>query len=117
MAMELEVAAKKGLYEKICHENDVFIETVRDFAAKLRVLLTALERAEGDGRERPEPDKAALAAMLKAGRDFDVDKMQEILQELEQYEYERNGELVKWLSEQVTAFSYGKIEKRLAEIL
>ena len=55
--------------------------------------------------------------MLEASRDFDAERMQEVLKDLEKYDYESEGDLVKWLGEQVTVFSYDKIEERLASIL
>jgi hypothetical protein len=81
------------------------------------LLLDEIEGGSSGGQKKPEPDKTVLETMLIASRDFDVDKMQEAMKELEQYEYEKDGDLVKWLGEQVTAFGYDKIEERLISIL
>ena len=118
MAKELEMAAKAGDYEKALAGNAPFIATMNDLIGQLRAVLVALEGGDGDGgQKKAEPDKAVLAVMLQACRDFDVEMMQESMKTLEQFEYESGGDLVVWLGEQVTAFGYDKIEERLASIL
>ena len=116
MAKELEMASKAGNIEAVLGGNERFIAEVNELAGKLRVLLAELEGG-GGGQKKPEPDKALLAVMLQASRDFDVEMMQDTLKELEKYEYESGGDLIKWLSEQVTAFGYDKIEEKLQIIL
>ena len=117
MAKELEMAAKANDYEKVAAGNAPFIAAVNELNRKLQLLLDEIEGGSSGGQKKPEPDKTVLETMLIASRDFDVDKMQEAMKELEQYEYEKDGDLVKWLGEQVTAFGYDKIEERLISIL
>jgi len=117
MARELELSAKAGDYERTVSGNAVLIEAVNVLAGKLRELLAEVEKGSGKGPQRQSPDKALLEDMFWASRDFDIDRMQEVLNELERFEYEKDGDLVKWLSDQVTSFNYGKIEERLATIL
>jgi len=116
-AKELEIAAKAGDFDKVALGNMTFIDSVKVLTEKLQVLLDDYESGAGGGNKKPEPDKALLQAMLEASREFDVDKMQDSLAELEKYSYEKDNDLVEWLSEQVTAFGYDKIEERLAAIL
>ena len=117
MARGLEIAAKAKDYEKLSLGNGPFIEAVNELAVKLRALLKELEDPACYGRKKAEPDKAVLASMLQASRDIDVEKMQELMKELEEFEYESGGDLVKWLSGQVTAFGYESIEERLREVI
>ena len=117
MARNLEIDSKAGEYDKVLAGNAPFIAAVFELRGKLQALLAAYEAGAGGMQKKTEPDKAVLGAMLQASRDFDVEKMQEALKELEKYEYEKDGELVKWLGEQVTTFGYDKIEGRLAGIL
>jgi len=117
-AKDLEIASKAGDYDKTLAGNGPFIDSVKELKEKLQQLLDDFEGgSSGGAQKKPEPDKAILQAMLEASRDFDVDKMQDSLHELEKYQYEKDGDLVAWLSEQVTAFGYDKIEERLAAIL
>ena len=117
MAKELEMAAKAGDYEKVLAGNAPFIATMNELIRQLSAVLVVLEGGGDSGQKKAEPDKAVLAVMLQACRDFDVEMMQESLKNLEQFEYESGGDLVVWLGEQVTAFGYDKIEERLASIL
>jgi len=117
LARDLEIAAKAGEYDKVFAGNTIFIDSVKELTVKLEDLLAAFESGAESGQKKAAPDRAQLEIMLTASRDFDVDKMQEALKELEKYEYEKDGELVRWLSDQVTAFGYDKIEERLAAIL
>jgi len=116
MAKELEIASKDGDYDKVLLGNEAFINSVKTLTSNLQSLLDDFESGDS-ANKKPRPDKAVLQAMLEASRDLDVDKMQDSLAELEKYEYEKDGELVTWLSDQVTAFGYDKIEERLAAIL
>ena len=116
-AKDLEIASKAGEYDKVVAGNGSFIAAVYELTEKLRTLVADYESGAGGGQMKAEPDRAILALMLEASRDFDVEKMQDALAELEKYEYEKDGELVKWLSEQVTAFGYSNIEERLVAIL
>ena len=113
MAKALEMAAKEGDYAKVSEGNGPFIEAVKELVRKLEALLAELDSAAGSGLKKPEPEKATLAVMLHASREFNVEQMQEALKELEKFEYEKDGDLVKWLGEQVTAFGYDRIEERL----
>jgi HPt (histidine-containing phosphotransfer) domain-containing protein len=117
MAKELEIAAKENNYDKVLAGNAPFIAAVNELKANLQNLLDEVSGGSSGGNMKPEPDKAVLAVMLNASRSFDVEEMQEALKELEKYQYEKDGELVKWLGEQVTAFGYDLIEERLAAIL
>jgi len=118
-AKDLEIAAKGGDYDAVLAGNVPFIDSVKVLREKLIALLDDSEGGAGGGNanRKAEPDKAVLQAMLEASRDFDVDQMQKSLEELEKYTYEKDGDLVVWLSEQVTAFGYDKIEERLKVIL
>ena len=117
MAQSLEVAAKRGDFEKVCEGKAPFLEALNSLVTKIRALLDEIESGSEARPERPEPDKALLAAMLKACRDYDADMMQETMEELEKYEYESGGDLVEWLGGQVTFFAYERIEERLQALL
>jgi len=117
MAKDLEIAAKADEYDKVLAGNEPFITSVKELTEKLKTLLDDYEGNAGGVPKKPEPDKAMLTQILEASRDFDVEKMQNAIAELEKYKYEKDGDLVVWLSEQVTAFGFDKIEERLAAIL
>ena len=59
------------------------------------------------------PDEVLLKKILGASRKFLVDEMEDALTELEQYEYERDADLVTWLRGQVDNLEYEAIKNRL----
>jgi len=122
LAKELEFAAKANETDKVHGGNAPFVDEMRRLSDKLSSVLRSVESGDGaagvgGAAALPEPDRQTLAAMLQASRDFDAEKMQELLRELESHTYASGGDLVAWLSEQVTAFAYDKIEERLGALL
>ena len=115
MAEALEIAAKGGNFAEAQAGNAPFLDEMKALVPKLQAVLDAC--SEEGATKKAEPDKALLKDMLDAAKDFDVDKMQKTIEELEKYEYEKDGDLVKWLSDQVTMFAYDLIQQRLEEIL
>jgi HPt (histidine-containing phosphotransfer) domain-containing protein len=116
MAKELELSAKAGDFAKVSSGNPVFASAVHALIPKIREIIEAAGESGAGGR-KAAPDKAALAAMLAASREFDAAGMQDALRELEKYEYKAGGDLVKWLGEQVASFGYDRIQERLEGIL
>jgi HPt (histidine-containing phosphotransfer) domain-containing protein len=116
LAKELEFAAKAEDFDAAIAGNGAFIAAVNELVPRLQALLDAAAGGEETER-RAAPDREQLSAVLEAARAFDAVKMQDVVRELEKYSYERDGDLVKWLGEQVTAFAYDRIQERLEQIL
>lgn len=139
MALALEMAAREGDFEQAESGNAPFIEAMNVLKGKLSGLLDEVENAGGrqghygqagkaealpagagseplGGLEKIEPDRAALEEMLEATRNLNINWMEDVLRELEKYNYEKGGDLVRWIGEQVTLFNYEEIEERLAGI-
>jgi len=117
MAKELELSAKAGDFAKVSSGNPVFASAVHALIPKIREIIEAAADMGGAGARKAAPDKEALAAILAASREFDAAGMQDALRELEKYEYNAGGDLVKWLGEQVASFGYDRIQERLEGIL
>jgi PAS domain S-box-containing protein len=115
MAEALEVAAKTGDFARVMAGNGVFIQTAEELLPQFEALLAganAIESAENKDTA-PAPDTELLAQMLEASKDYDIDAMQQVMEQLEQYHYESGNDLVEWLKEQVTNFGYDQIQERL----
>jgi HPt (histidine-containing phosphotransfer) domain-containing protein len=115
MAKELEFAAKAGDFAKVSSGNGPLTAEIAALAEKFRAVQAIAEGADGgDGRaKKAAPEKAVLLKMLEASRGCDADGLQAALRELEAYDYEAGGDLVRWLGGQVTAFGYDEIRTRL----
>ncbi|MDR0874808.1 MAG: hypothetical protein LBN12_01215 [Clostridiales Family XIII bacterium] len=116
-AKKLELAAKAGDYAVVTAGNEPFIQEMEELLDKLSRALAKADGGAGGGEKKAAPDPALLRAILSASQNFDVDAMQTAIRELEKYEYEKDGDLVTWLAEQVTAFAYDEIQEKLGGIL
>ncbi|MDR2069377.1 MAG: response regulator [Spirochaetaceae bacterium] len=116
-AEELEHAAKAGDYERVRGENDAFIARVEALLAGLRELpRSALEQGP-EKKRAASPDAGLLEKLLDASSRFKSAAMEEIVSEIEQWEYESDGGLVTWLREQLDNLEYEAIRNRLEMLL
>ncbi|MDR0402885.1 MAG: response regulator [Treponema sp.] len=116
-AEELEFAAKAGDYEKVETKNAAFIAKVE---ARLDDLRKLLENGEEDGSGKTKafaPDRALLEKLVDASRRFKPAIMEEVLAELEKYDYESDGELIPWLREQIDNLEYDAVGEKLEAML
>ena len=112
-AEALEAAAKAGAYEEVARDNDGFIEQAEALLTRIGELLRNTGM-QGDAKQKaPAPDPALLEKLLEASKRFKSTVMEEILAELEGYEYESGGDLVEWLREQMDNLEYEAIQDRL----
>jgi PAS domain S-box-containing protein len=115
-AEELEFAAKAGDYEKVSAKNAAFIAKVEASLAALKKLLESAE----DESEKPSaaaPDRVLLEKLLDASKRFKPAIMEEVLAELEGFEYESGGDLIPWLREQIDNLEYDAVRERLESAL
>jgi CheY-like chemotaxis protein/anti-sigma regulatory factor (Ser/Thr protein kinase) len=116
-AEKLEQAAKAGDYDWVSGENGAFIEAAEVLLAKLRDLVERHTLArEIEKKRAAAPDPALLEKLLDASKQFKPVVMEEILSEIEQWEYEAQGDLVQWLREQLDNLEYEAIRERLETI-
>jgi PAS domain S-box-containing protein len=121
MAEALEISAKSGDFARVMAGNETFISKVEDLLTQLDALAESADEV-GDAADRdktalPSPDRALLEKMLEASRDYDIDAMRSVMDELERYRYESGGELISWLKERIVNFGYDEISEKLAEVL
>jgi PAS domain S-box-containing protein len=115
-AEELEYAAKAGDYEKVSARNAAFIEKAEVLLENLRKLLDRVA-GKGDGKQKAAaPDKVLLEKLLDASRRFKPAIMEDVLAELEKYDYESEGDLIPWLREQIDNLEYDAVREKLEGI-
>jgi hypothetical protein len=111
-AKELEDAAKAGNLDFVKTHTGAFIEMVETLMQSIGDFLKELDDNEQKPvREAPDPE--LLAAILKAGGEYDMEALDKAITELERYRYKEQGELVDWLREQSGRSAFEEIEKRL----
>jgi CheY-like chemotaxis protein len=114
-AEALENAAKSRDINFIEMNNLNFIEGVEKILDRLKELFTLLVNKAEAKPMIQRPDPALLEKLTEAAKHFNVKVMDETLEKLEANDYEQEGELVKWLREQVDNLEYEAIYKRLEE--
>jgi HPt (histidine-containing phosphotransfer) domain-containing protein len=115
-AEALEFAAKAGDFETVAAKNGAFLEDMERLLSELNALLADLKANGGSDASKPVkpcPDEALLEKMLVASKRFMLSDMEEIMSELERYEYQSGAELVSWLREQTDNLEYEAVQKRL----
>jgi CheY-like chemotaxis protein len=111
-AEKLERAAKEGNMAFIEAENQDFIDAVGQFIDGLTRIIEGLE----EKRERPlklAPDTVLLAKIREAAENYDIGELDRIMEELEQYSYESNADMVIWLREQTDKSGFNEIAEWL----
>jgi CheY-like chemotaxis protein len=113
-AEELEQSAKAGDFAHVHAENTAFIESVEQLLQAVGELLQKVAAGKKAKQKARAPDTALLIKLLDAVRRYKSTVMEEVMNELESYEYESGGDLVEWLRGQIDNLEYeaicGKLE-------
>jgi HPt (histidine-containing phosphotransfer) domain-containing protein len=117
LARELESAAKEGDLGAGRSRHGELEGKIRALLDKLAVLLAEWDGRRPVGEERAEPDRELLSRLSAAAGDFNSNRVEEILGELERYRYETGEDLVMRLREQAEAFDYDAMGRHLEEFL
>ena len=113
MAENLEISSKNGDYDYIKTHNETFIKTAQKLLSEIEKILEQLKTAEVKIK-KDRPDKAVLAALREACVQHDIDHVDEIIAELDNFEYDSGGDLVIWLQDNADQMNYDEIAKRLS---
>ncbi|MDR2503915.1 MAG: response regulator [Deltaproteobacteria bacterium] len=117
LAEKLEKDSKAGDLDAVLAGNQRLLEAAQELLQELEALLH-LHQAE-DHRPKSllaEPDPVLLRGMLEACVRFRLKEMEDILVELEKYQYATGADLVLWLREQTENLEYEAIRARLENV-
>jgi len=114
-AKDLEMASKAGDLATCLRDNDTFIAHTQELVRELENLRDTVEAAENaGGRAGAErPDVTKLAALLTATRNFDIDQMGRLVEELTSVQYANDGEVVAGIKASYDAFDYLAVEEAI----
>ena len=112
-AAELEKAAKAGDLELVMTRNSFFITIVESLLSDLGELLKNASAGKEEKKYTHSPDSVLLSRLLEASNEYKANLMEQVIQELESYEYEAGGGLVVWLREQMDNLEYDAIRNQL----
>lgn len=120
IARTLEMAAKAGDLQTCLEINDLFVAGTEALIAELKALETRVEESENSlgGKSQVEkPDAQKLAALLAATKNFDIDQMNSLVEELASVEYARDGAVVDKIKRSFEAFDYQAVEEAITSYL
>ncbi|MDR2050618.1 MAG: response regulator [Deltaproteobacteria bacterium] len=118
MAAELERAAKLGDTETLRTNHETLMTMTETLLADLKNMLRAAEStvpAQSAKERLPAPNRALLEKMLYLAERCKTSLMEEVITEMERYEYDSQAEIVPWLRERINNFEYQMIRDRLRE--
>ncbi|MDR2050621.1 MAG: response regulator [Deltaproteobacteria bacterium] len=119
LAEKQEHAARSGDAATVRANHDTLFEMTEKLLTSLHSFLQVTDgtAAPLTNKERKiAPDHELLEKMRQAAKRGKTSWMEEILRELDLYEYESGGEVIVWLHQQMDSLEYQAIATRLEEI-
>ena len=111
----LEKAAKQSDISFIKAHNDDFIETTQLLIDEINVLLSEL-RVVNHKPFAKNPDKEIMEKLRKACLNYDMNIVDEAINELEAFSYESGEELVGWLRNNAELANFDEIVEKLGDL-
>ena len=115
-AAELEEAAKQKKLDYIKKENPSFIENVRQLIYDIEEMLSASEPVNA----RPMKDRIdieLLSKLLSHCEDYDMAGVDNVMTEIEKYQYETDEGLSAWLRKNVDVVDFNGIAERISGLI
>jgi HPt (histidine-containing phosphotransfer) domain-containing protein len=112
-AEALEKAAKENDLPFVIANNAPFINEAEKLIGELKEMLLNMF-PEKPKPKKDKPDNEALGRLLTACQDFDIDKADAVMAELNAWDYDCDDGLVAWLSENVSQLNYAPITEKLS---
>ncbi|MDR2340249.1 MAG: response regulator [Deltaproteobacteria bacterium] len=120
LAARLEGMAKDGRSENFADTHLTLLERTNKLLGDISDVLLKLDQRERQTRSkgrRPAPDKELLQRLLEVSKRGKTSQMEDILSELELYDYDSDPTLVPDLREGMEDFDYPRMCDRLCQIL
>jgi CheY-like chemotaxis protein len=104
---------KKGALAEWIREKAQALEFA-EIRERLTQELAGRSAGQSGRPRRPSPDPAVLDHLLRACRAYDMDAVDEAMQDLETFHYHEGGDLVAWLREKISLLDFEEVMKRLS---
>ena len=112
----LEKAAAAGDIDYIKEHNPPFLNTLTNLVLNIDDMLSGLKSEE----RKPLKDKIDTKLLLKllvACKKYDMDGAEEIMAEMEEYQYESDNDLVFWLRENIDVVNFDEVTEKIDSIV
>ena len=115
LAKELEMAAKSQNLGRVLELNNEFIKATGKLVDELKVLFP--QKEDSAKIEKPFPDRAVLQKLLDAAKSFNINTILDVLDELDQYRYQEDADLVSKLRETAENYEYNELINLLDNVV
>ena len=112
-AKELEMAARAGDIERLTKNTFSFVLLMESLLKDLGNILKKAAENREPKKPASAPDTVLFSRLLENSKLYKADEMEQIIRELESFEYKTGGELICWLREQMDNLEYEVICSRL----
>ena len=112
-AQYLEEAAKSADIGYIREHNPEFLESAWKLVRNIEEMLAKLE-AENPKPKKDKPDKEQLLNLLSACREYEINRADKAIAEIEKYKYESDEGLADWLRLNIDKMNFKQIVEKLA---
>jgi signal transduction histidine kinase/DNA-binding NarL/FixJ family response regulator/HPt (histidine-containing phosphotransfer) domain-containing protein len=114
-ALQLENLSRAGDLQGVLARNDKLIADTQVIIANVKAWLDKNIIQEKKPRVKA-PDKNLLVKLRKNCENYDMEGIEEVMAELENYEYEEDADLITWIREEIDVSKMGEVIKRLKEV-
>ena len=104
-AERLELLAKSGEAEQVSAQNSVFVEYMESLLDSIDNALVIYD-SKNKKSAVAAPDSSLLRELREACSEYDAGRVDKVMSQLGAFEYEKGGELIAWLREQVENMNY-----------
>jgi hypothetical protein len=115
-ASELEAAAKVRNLDYINEHHSVFFENAWKLVNDLEEMFAAIDVDSKKTKTiKDKPDDEALSRLFAASKVYDMDAADEVMAEIDSYQYESDDGLVDWLRQRVDMVEFDQITEKFTE--
>jgi len=109
----MEKAAKARNYDYVNENNNSLIVFVDDLIKNIKALLKNIDEVNSKPRKE-KIDPEMIRKLLDTCKRFDMDGVDDVMTEIEGFQYEADGELAVWLTENVKQMNFNEIVEKLS---
>ncbi|MDR0472826.1 MAG: response regulator, partial [Treponema sp.] len=113
-AMALEKAARAGDFNFVSANNSDFILSAKKLVEELEGLLKQIA-LENPKPKKDKIDKDSRTKLIAACENYDIREAEAIMEEIEAFDYESDGELAVWLRENAYRMNFKQMAERLRQ--
>jgi CheY-like chemotaxis protein len=112
-AEALEKAAREGKFDYLTANNEAFIEEADKLLDSLDNMLNQIA-SKKIKTKKDKPESGILKKLFAACSAYNMDEVDNVMAELEAYDYESDDGLAAWLRKNVDKMNFTEIKEKLA---